>query len=168
MEAACSYKTPYFYHTIRHHISGCSHCHKNLKSNNSNFFLAVKSSSGFSKVGWGRQPLLSIPFSTVQCSSGKLRFEKYLSNEVSMGWTYAWCRYVNQRCMCKSIYHLHYRDCASSRSSGQYVWDWYSCFSLPSYCSNTGTLPFPFSSAFPHFISTQIASYPERGSRCNH
>ena len=34
MEAACLYKTPYFYHTIRHHISGHSHCHKNLKSNN--------------------------------------------------------------------------------------------------------------------------------------
>ena len=156
MEAARSYKTPYFYHTIRHHISGCSHCHKNLKSNNSNFFWAVKSSSGFCKVGWGWQPLLSIPISTVPCSSGKLRFGKYLRNEVSVGWIYPWRRYVNRQHMCKSIYHLLYRDCASCRSSSQYVWDWYSCLSLPSYCSNTGAIliPCPFLFLLPFHTSS--------------
>jgi len=127
------YKTPYFYHTIRHHISGHSHCHKNLKSNN---FVCVCVCA----------PLPSIPVLTVLCISGKLRLGKYFRNEVNMGWIYAWCRYVNWQHMCKSIHHLHYRDCASSRSSGQYVWDWYSCFSLPSYCSNTVTslIPYPF------------------------
>lgn len=171
MEAARSFKTAYLYHAIRRHISGHSHCHKKLKSNNSNFWEAVKSSSGISKVGWGWLPLLSIPVSTVLCRSGELRFGKYARNEVSMGWIYARCRYVNRQHMGKSIYHLHYRDCASSRSSSQYVWHWYSCFSLPSYCSNTSTTlipcPFLFLLLF-HTISTQTASYPETVSRCNH
>ena len=85
MEATHSYKTAYINHAIRHHISGHSHCHKNLKSNNSNFLGAVKSSSGFSKVGWGWKPLLSIPVSTVLCSSGELRFGKYLRNGYTPG-----------------------------------------------------------------------------------
>jgi hypothetical protein len=47
--------------------------------------------------------LLTIPVSTVLCSSGKLRFGKYLRNEVSMGWIYTWCRYVNWQRMCKTF-----------------------------------------------------------------
>jgi len=56
----------------------------------------------------------------------------------------------------QNVYHLHYRDCASSRSSGQYVWDWYSCFSLPSYCSNTGAslIPCPFLFLLPFHTSS--------------
>ena len=78
-----------------------------------------------------------------------------------MGWIYAWCRYVNRRHMGKSIYHLYYHDCASSISSGQYFWHWYSCFSLPSYCSNTGTslIPWPFLFLLPFHTSSAHKSH---------
>jgi len=66
------------------------------------------------------------------CISGNWRVGKYLRNARSMGWECVSRIYsirLSVQYLCKNIYHLHYSDCARSKScSGRCIWDGY--FSL--------------------------------------
>jgi hypothetical protein len=95
------------------------------------------SAPGFSGRGVGvgendRGVIVVFRHDWLPSSSRILILRRYLRNAGKVRWAFAWLGYINPNyCLCKNIFHLHWRYFAVSWcSSARCIWHWY--FSLTS------------------------------------